>query len=285
MKKFTVLIGIILAIVASLIISVPALADGPTNVTVTWSGTTDVTGNVNTGDSVTGFSVSANNATGTFTATDSNNNPYSYGVDNNSAAITGNFSGGGEMVFQTTRTDSYAPMYGASGQTVYNYVGSSDAGSMTTNSGTNYAGMVNCTYGQDKTLSSGYNYTASGSSFVIQQYVTAPGGDYAGFVSGGNGSAVIDSMTTQASGLNNTDLGWGGGCYTNADATFTGAGTFQVSAVGANNISTPISGASGTISTGGWVLNGNGTSGSATMSVIANYLNGGSVGNFSVKVQ
>ena len=87
-------------------------------------------------------------------------------------------------------------------------------------------------------------------------------------------------MTTGASGATNVNFGWGGGCYTNANANFTGSGSFAVTAAGTNGITTPISGASGTMVAGGWTA-----SGASTLSTIMSFTNGGSVGNYSVKVQ
>lgn len=286
MKK--IFLAMLIALIAILCFAVPALAAGPSTVTVNWDGSGSVNGNVDTGDTTTNFSVDANYAYGQFTATDSNNNPYSYGVDTNSAYVYGYFNGGGEMSFETVRNTSYTPMYGSAGQDVSAYVGSSDSGSMATGSWTNYAEMTNATYG--KTLVNSHNFTASASgesgSYTISETISSENA-IAGFVAGGSGtsSAQIDCMTTGAYGSDAVNLGWGGGCYTNADATFTGAGTFMVGAYGSNSITTPIANASGSLVSGGWTINGDGTPGSASLSIIANFVNGGSVGNYSVSVR
>jgi hypothetical protein len=146
---------------------------------------------------------------------------------------------------------------------------------MATGSSTNYASMVNGTYGQAHTAG-GYNFEANGSSFQILQTIASGNGDLAQFNSIGNGSSRINSMTTQA-GANSADLGWGAGCYTNANATFTGAGSFIVYAQGNNGITTPIAGANGAMVAGGWTA-----SGASTLQTVMSYANGGSVGNFSV---
>ncbi len=272
------------ALVTLLSLSTVTLAADPTTTTVTWTGTGLVTGIVNAGnDNSTTFTVNAGNATGTFTATDSNDNPYSYGVDSVNAYFDGSFYGGGSMQFQTNRTDSYSGMYGTSGQVITNFVGSTGSGQMATGSSTNYAAMVNGTYNQPHT-DGGYNFEASGLSYQIMQTITAPTA-FAGLNIIGDGTAVVNSMTTQASGTNNADLGWGGGCYTNANAVMTGEGTVTVQGTGSNSVSTPIAGANGVLVSGGWVVNGNGTEDSANLQTIANFTNGASVGNFSIKVR
>ncbi len=279
MKKIIIPI-LVVTLVLSFVFAGAVLADSPTTTTVTWNGGGLITGTVNSGnDNTTSFGVNAALASGTFTSTDSNNNPYSYNVDSVNSYINGAFSNGGSMYFQTDRIDSYTPMYGGAGQTVYDYVYSSDGtGAMATGSGTNYAGMTNGTYGQAHTAG-GYNFEASGSLYQVLSYVTTTSGDYARLNAVGDGSAAINCMTTGASGANAVNFGWGGGCYTNANATFTGAGSFAVTAAGTNGITTPIAGANGAMVAGGWSA-----SGASSLSTIMNFTNGGSVGNFSVNV-
>ncbi len=273
MKKLLIALGISLIAIVAMV--APCFADSPSTTTVTWGGDTNVTGVVTTGATTTNFAVNAGGATGTFTATDSNDNPYSYGVDTNSAYISGNFTNGGTMSFQTVRNTSYVPMYGTSGQTVYTFVGSSGTGAMATGSSTNYAGMTNGTYGQPHTAN-GYNFEASGSSYQIQQTISSTNA-WAGFNSVGNGTAQINDMTTGAYGATSANLGFGGGCYTNANATMTGAGQFTVSATGSNSITTPAG--------GNWSVGGTGTYGSATLTIVANFNNGFSVGDYSTSVR
>jgi len=176
-------------------------------------------------------------------------------------------------------------MYGSSGQTVYAFVGSSGTGSMATGSATNYANMTNATYGKDKTAG-GFNFEADamGGVYQVQQYIGSANSS-ASFAATGSGTTAINSMTTGASGDNNADLGWGGGCYTNANMTATGVGSFMVSASGSNRITTPIADASGATVAGGWTGDGDGTAGSVSFQTVMSFITGGSVGNFSVKVQ
>jgi hypothetical protein len=271
MKSLFKKLSIVLIVGVLLVVALPmaALAADPTVVTVNWNGGGVVGGAVNTGATTTTWGVNAGGASGTFTATDSNDNPYSYGTDSNSAYITSSVANG-ETWFQTVRNTSYAPMYGVAGQTVYAYVGSSGTGTMATGSGSNYASMGNGTYGQP--LLGGANFTADAGTgtYQIAQTVTATQA-IAQFVANGSGTAKIDCMTTGASGATNVNFGYGGGCYTNADALFTGAGNFTTSASGMNSITTP--------SAGGWTA-----SGVSSFTTIMNFTNGASVNDFSIAV-
>jgi hypothetical protein len=268
--------GILLALVVALAILVAlpmtAMAADPTTTTVTWTGGGVIGGTVTSGnDNVTTFGVNAAGANGSFTVTDNNDNPYSYGVDTVSAYIQSNVTNGSTF-FQTNRTDSKTSMYGAAGQTVYAFVGSNGTGAMATGSGTNYASMGNGTYAQPHTAG-GFNFEANAGAgtYQIIQSVTAVDA-LAQFVANGTGTAKIDCMTTGASGATNVNFGYGGGCYTNADALFTGAGSFGTYAEGSNSITTP--------SAGGWTANG-----VSTLQTIMNFTTGASVNDFSIKVQ
>jgi len=111
--------------------------------------------------------------------------------------------------------------------------------------------------------------------------------NWAAFNATGGGTADIDFWHSSAGfyGVNRIEFGWGMGSYTNCDATFTGSGAFRVDAVGSTQIRTPIAAASGALAPGGWTIPGDGTYGSCSYSVIANFVGPFSVGNFSVDVQ
>lgn len=274
------LIALILAIAIVMSIAVPAMAAGPeTTTTINWSGGGLITGTVDSGASTTTFGVNAGASNGVFTATDNNDNPYNYGVDTQSAYITGTVENG-LMEFQTIRNTSKEAMYGPAGQTVYAFVGATGVGTMATGSWTNFAEMTNGTY--NKPLVNGHNFTATG-LYTIQQYVgqtdASISGNYANLLANGNGSAEIDCMTTGAYGSGAVKLGWGGGCFTNADAVFTGSGSFMVEAAGDNGLTTPIAGANGAMTAGGWAA-----SGVSSLQTILNFTAGASVGNYSVAV-
>ncbi len=284
MKK-RILIGLLVAAIAVMSFSAMCFASPPPSVvTVTWDGGGTVGGTVDTGATVSTFTVSAGAANGSFTATDSNDNPYGYGVDTNSAYINGTISNG-YMQFQTDRVSSYVPMYGVAGQSIFNFVGSSGTGAMATGSSTNYAAMGNGTYGKPHTTG-GFNFEANAGSGTYQVLQTISAIEaLAQFVANGSGTVKINSMTTEAAGTANVNLGWGGGCYTNATMLATGAGDFTATAIGKNSVTTPIAGASGAMVAGGWNGIGNGTYGSVALNTVMTFANGASVGNFSVKVQ
>ncbi len=281
--KRRLLLSLFIGLIAIFTMAMSVSADGPGTVTVTWDGGGVVTGEVDTGDNVTSFGVNASLANGNFTCTDSNDNPYSYAVDTINSYIQSEFTGGGSTYYQVVRNDSYTS-YGHCGQVAYSFIGSSDAGSMATGSRTNYASMVNATYGKPKT-DGGFNFQASGADYLIQSFIAScaelQGGSWvatdnsAMLLGAGSGTMDINCMTNEAS-AGAVTLGAGGGCYTNANVTATGAGTFQVNATGCSNITTPVG--------GGWSVGGTGTYGSASMSIIANFNNGFTVGNYSVTV-
>lgn len=241
-------------------------APPPTDVTVDWTGGGVVTGGVTTGDATTSFTANAYSSTGHFEARDFNDNPYTYGVDTFQTYMQSNFTGGGVLTYQTTRTDSYSPMYGPSGQVSYNYVYSSGTGAMASGSWTNYAQMTDALYGHPRTAG-GHHLEASGDSFDIYRSIATAlgvGVDRASIEAFGSGSAWLNSMTNEAFG-SAVRLGWGGGCYT--DAAFSGTGTQTVVADlwGGNNVN--FIGA-------GLTVNGGGTPDSAHLQIVANYVNG-----------
>jgi hypothetical protein len=286
-----ILITAFLVLTALMVVAVPTFAadpPAPTSVQVNWTGGGVVGGTVvNGGVSTTTFNVAANGGGGTFTSVNNNDNPYNYGISTTSAYINGTVANGGMIDFQTVRNASQG-MYGPAGQTIYAGV-SSDTGTaaIATGSATNYAEMTNGTYGKTHTAG-GFNFeAASGTTggYQIVQTVSASNAIAQFVATGLSGAAQINSMTTGAYGANAVNLGWGGGCYTNATALFSGAGQFAVTSTGANSVSTPIAGANGAIVSGGWVVNGNGSAGSASLQTIANFVNGASVGNFSVSVR
>jgi hypothetical protein len=297
----------ILAVVCIMAIAVPCavLADAPTTVVVNWVGGGEVTGTATAGTaSVYSFQTNGNTISGNFNTTDSNNNPYSYGVDSTNAYIDADVSGG-YISYQANRTGSYAPMYGAAGQTTSSFVGvgSDGVGEMATGNANNYAGGGTGTYAKPHT-SGGYNYQASGTNYLIQSYVGvlpgniySPVGNNAWLQSIGTGTAKINDMSNDYGG-NSLTFGKGQGCYTNANAIMTGLGQFAVNAFGTNGIQSALGSytlggvsnlnivATGTgINYGsGITTTGNGL-GSTTLSVIANYANGATVTDYSLGVQ
>jgi hypothetical protein len=296
---------LVLTLACILTIAVPAfaMADAPTTVVVNWNGGGAVTGTSTAGTSaVYNFSTTGNQIAGTFNAVDSNDNPYSYGVDSTNSYINADVVGG-SISYTATRTGSY-PMYGIAGQVASSFVGvnADGTGEMATGSGNNYAAMVNGTYNQPKT-SGGYNYQASGTNYLIQSYIGigplgASTGNNAVVQSTGTGTSKVNDMTNQM-GSTSLALGQGAGCYTNANAVMTGSGNFLVQGFGTNGIQAALgaytlSGVGSNlniVATGNTVNYGSGVTttgsglGTTTLSVIANYGSGATVSDYSLTVQ
>lgn len=185
--------------------------------------------------------------------------------------------------------------YAPAGQTAASFVGSSGTGEMATGSSNNYAAMGNGTYNSPygKT-SGGYNYQAAGTLYLIQSFITANGdatlqpdgsqllwtstSNYAYLSNLGNGTAKINDMSNSADW--GVRLGWGSGCYTNANAALTGDGTFTVTGVGSNAITTQHTDQYGGFT--GWSGTGNGTLGSVSHSETLTYTGTGTVPNYSL---
>ena len=190
------------------------------------------------------FSTDGGHIWGEFHATDANNNPYNYNVDNVNCQVKANVEGGGGVYFKMDRNDSWVPMYGPAGQYTYTDIHTDDGQAyFTTNIRSNYADMITQNYGWQANS----QYTASGTNFYINHYICAASGLDASIFVSGNGSADVTLMSDEmrASGWR---FGEGAGCYTNAHASGTGSGTFILGAKAPNNITTgwwgPIGGGS-----------------------------------------
>ena len=253
------------------------LAAGPNTVVMNWSGGGTVGTTVTAGDdAITTFTTGGAGISGSFTTTDSNDNPYSYNVDSFQSYLNASVTDG-YIESQTDRTDSYSGMYGSAGQTSYSFVGTSGGtASMASRTTTNYAAMADPTYGYQ--LPGGHNITVSGaSSYQINRWVAAGNGDEAGFAAVGDGDAILDSMCSEASGVWALKFGRGCGCYTDASFTATGTGNLLVGGAGHNSVTFNGMGVSAT---------GDGTEGSANLSFIANWLNGSvGINDYSMTVQ
>lgn len=234
MKKIFA-IALALALAVTLCFSGVAMADDPTTVTVDWSGAGVVDGSVNTGDAVAYFHSEGNNHVGEFTATDLNNNPYSYGVDTNTFTMETTINGTGWARLVVDRTDAYTPMYGAAGQQSFTYVGALNGiATLQNRSGTNYASMGDYNYGWH----ANDHITVTGAdAYTIQRFMDSGSGNFAEVFASGTGDADLDCMSSGAS-AGGVTLGLGGGCYTNASFDATGTGTFTLTGTGNNSATT-----------------------------------------------
>ena len=275
MKKslFKKMVGVVLLVVL-LVIALPVAAlaaDPPDVTTITWNGSGLVTGSVNaTGDQLYTFGTSAAAIQGSFTVTNLLDNPYGYGVNSSNAQFVASVSGGSAFL-GTERLGSY-PMYGAAGQETYSFISASGgSASMAMYTYGNYAAMGEANYGHVWT-SDGNTFSADADSFQIIHQVTDSAGDYAYINALGSGSADVDCMSSDL-GAGSLTFGKGAGCYTDASYNGTGDQTIQFYAYGSSSISQF-----------GSTLTGDGTLGSVSLGVIANFVGTLSVPDFSASV-
>lgn len=265
MKKGIFSIALVLALVATMFLGSIALADDPTEVTVTWDGTGGVGVDVDTGDAFAGFVTLGDNISGAYTATDSNNNPYSYGVDNFSAYLNASVING-YINTGNLRTDSYEGMYGNAGQNSWSSVWvDGGSASMAYRTTTNYAKMVDASYTYQ--LLGGHNIVVDATSYDIQRGILDGRGNSGILNAWGSGSATLDCMSAEASGVWDLVFGRGAGCYTDANYTATGSGHFDVTGTGNTSV----------------VFNGLGiSSGGGSLAIIADFINNFSINDYSL---
>lgn len=207
-------------------------ADGSEDVDVTWDGGGYLGIQVDTGDASTLFETDGAYTNGHFVATDSNDNPYGYGVDSYSTYMNGGVTNG-YMEYTTDRLDSKTSAYGSAGQQSYGFVGVNDGtGEIATGSGTNYAAQKDCLYGHSRT-SNGHHFEANAGAFTIIKSILAGDGDWSQVRTDGSGLAQLDCMNSEISG-GQASLGRGCGCYVNADFHAAGSGNFLAEAHGNN---------------------------------------------------
>lgn len=274
MKKiFRIIIPVVVLLVTIFALSGTAFAAGPPDVvTIDWSGTGVVNGNVNaTGDMVYNFATSGLGISGSFVMTNYLDNPYNYQVNSTKAEFISHVSGG-STVYTTTRTDSCLS-YGVAGQNTYSLIGATSDGSadmaLWTNS--NFASLQIANYGHAWTPG-GDTFTASANLFQILHTVFDSEGDYAQINSYGSGSAKIDAMSSDL-GASSLTFAKGAGCYTDASFDGTGVQTLDFSASGHTSVSQF-----------GLTVPGNGSGGSAYLNLIINFNGTFNVPDFSAGV-
>lgn len=263
MRKFG--IALIVALIAIMTMSGAVLADDPTDVNMDWEGGGWVSANVNTGDADAGFETGGGYINGSYTATDSNNNPYSYGVDSFSACLNASVENG-IIDAGCLRTDSYPGMYGDAGQSSWSFVGVDDGtASMAYCTTTNYAQMRDCSYGSQ--LLGGHNIVVDGAYFEIDRGIQDGRGNEGFLDASGTGSATLDCMSAEASGCWALSFGRGCGCFTDANYHAVGSGEFEVTGIGVNGVT----------------FNGMGlSSGGGSLGIVANYVNSFDINDYSL---
>ncbi|HEY54747.1 MAG TPA: hypothetical protein G4N91_00475 [Dehalococcoidia bacterium] len=282
-------------------------------VNVTWDGTGWVAGDVYSGDDAeTHFNTACTGShiSGSFTASLTQNTAYPYmGVDNFSTYIDAEVING-FIDYRTTRNDSYESMYGVAGQESYSHVsvvGEGSWGAMATGSWTNFAALKDCTYGNPHTAN-GYNLEAAGADYYeLVRYIgsgsvpppatpTSNVSD-AWVFSSGSGLAQLHCLSSQSTGnttyggtpsyIYGTSLGVDCGCN-NCNAWMAsfhaeGTGYFEAIGEGSYQVTSDLS-HSGTPFGTGITVTGDGSPGSASVSIIANWVNGTcDVDNYSMR--
>jgi len=256
-----ILIALLLALLLTFSFSSAVFAD----VHVTWDGSGGVWADVDTGDAEAGFITGGDAISGSYSARDANDNPYSYGVDSFSTLFTGSVTNG-LMNTGCLRTDSTG-MYGAAGQLSWSIVDVEDGtASMAYRSTTNFAQMTDATYGYQ--LSGGHNIVVNADDYEIDRGILDGRGNSGTLFATGSGSATLDCMSAGASGVWDLVFGRGAGCYTDANFNATGSGGhFAVTGTGVNSVT----------------FNGMGvSSGGGSLSVIADWANNFSINDFSL---
>ena len=290
MKKL--ILGIILAMTMVLAMVAPVMAADPTVVTVNWNGTGLVSGSsvVGAGAGMPAGSSFAESSFATFSPTGNIQGTYtvstigktSYDVwgdlgPSTTATIASSVVNGCTLFNNaSTGRTPYAENqhYNPVGSTIYASAEGAGTTSFDISSTTNHANMHN--------TSTGFN--ANSSLYVLQCAVTASPlnelsitGNYASFFSTGSGTANIDLAHSSVDyyGQNQVDFGNGAGCSTDADAIFTGVGSFATLGIGTNQV----------VSGMGIVANGTGIFGSAQINTITNFIGNTTIGNYSLNAR
>ena len=226
MKSLKKVLGLGAALAAVAFAAQPAMAQ--TTVTGTWNGAGNGTFTATAVNSTqSNFSIGGNLITGQASFSNLQNNPYGYGVDSTTFDAAGEVQNGGFVQFGTNRTGSYAPMYGAAGQSIGGVAQSSDgAASLSMFTNVNYAGMNHIGYGHDQTPG-GNTLDASGSAIMLNYVVdTGQANNNAGVLVSATGQAGLKFASSGAS-ANGFNMGQGQGIYT--QGLFTGSGVGQMS--------------------------------------------------------
>ena len=229
MKRVLALLALSMMVIGMTAVAVPTTLDADWDANF---GTVDITF-FNGDDSFGSLVTTGAHFWGEFNASDADNDPYGYGVDNGVFTTKSSVEGGGSISFNVVRTDTKTS-YGGSGQTSYDEVWSVDGTAfLARRTSTNYASQMNNNYGFATN-----NYQAAGADYGILHSIATGDGDGASIRVFGNGSAAINAPNDQLGG-NGFRLGIGNGCTNLGPATVnaTGSGTYEIIAVGINSLS------------------------------------------------
>jgi len=181
------------------------------------------------------FTTGFGSAHGTARMSDCNSNPYNYGVDTTRAQVKANVDDG-TIAFYMVRQDTRS---GPAGQVMSTTIDAFGEASFATNTRMNWHGVVTSNYA----FQNNSQFTAAGSWFEIDHYIHAGDPDsHAGFYATGDGSVDVTLMSHEMRGASFWRFGEGAGCYTNAEASGTGSGYFEVYGAAPNSLRHPFGG-------------------------------------------
>ena len=210
------------------------IASATTSVDTNWNGAGSFDTHFIAGDDAQAdFWTNGNFISGSFQATDSDNNPYNYGVDSVEAKVKASVTDGW-MKYNFDRTDAKSSMYGDAGQNSYTFIGSSGTGDLAWRSTSNYASLSSSNYGWQ----ANGQIQATGNQYIFHSfYIDDSYSEGAEIKFSGIASTVITDMS-EKSGKSSYTFGKGCGCYTNAEVDIVGSGTFDLNAYADNSIVT-----------------------------------------------
>jgi hypothetical protein len=234
------------------------LVNAETTVETNWNGAGNLDINFQSGDDARS-QFWTGGSSGTYKATDDNNNPYGYGVDTTRVQIKADIANGGFIGHQYDRQDSHVGMYGPAGQRSYSFITTDDTAGFAMNIRSNFADMIIGNYG----FQNNNQYTATGNHILSHVLTTENSGAF--WTINATGTSIVNHMSDEASGSNSFEFGKGCGCYTNANVDIVGSGTYNLDAVAPNQIKTDTG-----ITTDGY------------LGISANFNSGFSFGNFAL---
>ena len=207
------------------------MASAATTLDTTWNGAGTFETHFAAGDdAITDFWTGGSLISGELHVTDSDNNPYNYGVDNTEAKVKASATNG-FIEYKFERTDS-ASMYGAAGQESYTLIDSAGTADFAWRSTSNYASLNSNNYGWQ----SNGQLQATGQHQIIHTFEANPT-EWAGLRVIAEGTSFISDMS-EGSNSGGYSFGKGLGCYTNAEVDIVGEGTFDLNAYADNSIVT-----------------------------------------------
>lgn len=234
------------AVAALALVAAPASAQTDVNANWNGAGLFSFDANVSNGADMSFGSLGSSGNFGSINFHNAGDNPFGYGVSTVSNHVVAGVSGGAGSVLLTSfdRDSSYAPMYGAGGQSTFTAVSLTGGGSaeIAVHNNANYASLRQVNWNQDRTTngktleaSGVYSFTHGISSNVSE-----------GAAASGSGSGSVD-LTTNASTANNGgwNFGKGAGIFTLAKYNASGSGGVSFNGQADNVVNTTFGSFSG----------------------------------------